>query len=595
MILAKLTVSFIVVNMISLSITTASNIRFRANAVDFVKVGYKTVTRRGELKEDYSKLEIEAQPLLMVEESSSVDKSKIRIEIKSGDDSNSWRVLDTPPSMRGGVYRWTESNIEPCVNHRVRMFFHGQDGSSTSLDIPRIIPAATLDEITSSGYRPHTPEDMKVTEISSGGFKIEWSPVKCSLSYDVTYQEVTGGKAVSKQVLASMGNTLTVTEGIAPCSEYEIRVSAVIGDEYSDEIVATYSTLPKTNSGDNLAPIIEPDINSVLVRWKGFESLSCVDEYLVSVCKSGEKCSEGQKVERDDSLQFIEFRSPPNLEECSQYQLNIKPVHKKVEMEEKVVKFRTHSHPVGDMDALLTNIHVEVDDEQMIAMTWDNVKCANHYEIFKQVTNNNDRKWEKVMTTSENFYREKAVPCTKYKYGVKVIVNDKESEIVESDQVVSVPPVIEHPTLVVHKKTDNSVIFTLNNHERNNECKVVKYHIKYGDEEDFIDPDTLDQERMIVEVQDKEIRIDGRIKYEGYDWTSWVSSDAPVQGSDAGLSSLVLVPVIVISVVAVIILSLAVILIRRTRNYPGVKYDQENMEQHNEENKKLKDDIIGDA
>lgn len=68
-----------------------------------------------------------------------------------------------------------------------------------------------------------------------------------------------------------------------------------------------------------------------------------------------------------------------------------------------------------------------------------------------------------------------------------------------------------------------------------------------------------------------------------------------MQGSDAGLSSLVLIPVIVISVVAVIILSLAVILIRRTRNYPGVKYDQENMEQHNEENKKLKDDIIGEA
>ena len=68
-----------------------------------------------------------------------------------------------------------------------------------------------------------------------------------------------------------------------------------------------------------------------------------------------------------------------------------------------------------------------------------------------------------------------------------------------------------------------------------------------------------------------------------------------MQGIAAGLSSLVLVPVIVISVVAVIILSLAVILIRRTRNYPGVKYDQENMEHHDEENKKLKDDIIGEA
>ena len=448
------------------TLSEASSVRLKANAADFIKVGFKTLTRRGEERKDYSRIEIEAQPALMVHDASSVDKKKITIEIKSGDES--WRALDTPPTMRGGLYKWTESGVEPCVNHRVRIWLRGHDGTSQSFDVPRIISAVTLNKITASGYRPHRPELLNITEISSNSFEVEWSPVQCALSYDVTYQRVSGGTAASGQVLASTGNTFGVMEGLDPCSEYEIRVSAVIGDEYSEENILTFSTLPDIKSAENLDPIIKPEINSVLARWRGFEKLSCISEYLVSVCKSDEQCSEGESIKRDDSLQFIEFRSPPNLEECSEYVLNIKPVHRDVELERKVVNFRTHSQPVF----LVTKVHAEVTEEQMIAVTWNNIKCANHFDIFQKL-NKPGEEWEKVGTTLDNVHKLKGVACREYKYGVKVFMNDQESEMTESDERVTLPPILNHlaqPTLVVHEKTNNSVTLSVNTHDMNTMC-----------------------------------------------------------------------------------------------------------------------------
>ena len=103
------------------------------------------------------------------------------------------------------------------------------------------------------------------------------------------------------------------------------------------------------------------------------------------------------------------------------------------------------------------------------------------------------------------------------------------------------------------------------------------------------------------------LKIEGRIKYEGYDWTTWVSSAPPVltsyriilsiiiqlfqiQEKHEGHDDGVLVPVIVMSVVAVIIICLAIILFLRTRNISAVKYDQEKVEGSKEENKMLTDD-----
>jgi hypothetical protein len=55
----------------------------------------------------------------MVEDMKSVEKDRVTIEIKSGD--GPWRAIDERPSIRGGVYTWTESDMAPCKSNQIRI------------------------------------------------------------------------------------------------------------------------------------------------------------------------------------------------------------------------------------------------------------------------------------------------------------------------------------------------------------------------------------------------------------------------------------------------------------------------------------------
>ena len=134
-------------------------------------------------------------------------------------------------------------------------------------------------------------------------------------------------------------------------------------------------------------------------------------------------------------MQFISYESESNLEECSEYSLKIKPSHEQVDMEEKVVIFRTYAHPVDDVSSLLSPVTAEAGDEQTITVRWKPIKCANHYEVFQKL-DTPDGKWQRIGTTLDNFFKQKSAPCTEYKYGIKVTIDDKESDIVEINHAV---------------------------------------------------------------------------------------------------------------------------------------------------------------
>ena len=155
-----------------------------------------------------------------------------------------------------------------------------------------------------------------------------------------------------------------------------------------------------------------------------------MNRYSVSVCKEGNPCSEGEEVVRDEYMQFIEFNSRPELAQCSDYTLHIKPLYAGTEMDAKVISFRTLSQPLGDVAANLMLDRAEPGAEQMVTLRWNALQCADHYQVFQKV-NTPEGQWESIGTTDKNFYQQKGVPCTEYKYGVKVTVDDVESDIVE--------------------------------------------------------------------------------------------------------------------------------------------------------------------
>ena len=143
-------------------------------------------------------------------------------------------------------------------------------------------------------------------------------------------------------------------------------------------------------------------------------------------------------------------------------------------MREKKISFQTHSKPVNNVAELLTSVKAEYQDGQKISVMWNAIKCANHFTVFKK-ENTLEGEWERIGTTKDNLFEHTGVACTDMKYGVKVTVNDQESEIVESDHSIKMPPVsglVERPALIIDEKTNNSVTFKITDHEINKMCEV---------------------------------------------------------------------------------------------------------------------------
>ena len=299
-------------------------------------------------------------------------------------------------------------------------------------ELPTVIPRASSAELVASQFTPHRPRQLQVGEVGEESFEVSWEVSSCAEMYDVTYEKVSPGEeSFSQQV---RGGRVRL-EDLDSCSEYEVRVSAVLGEQYSEEVTILVSTAPGFYAAERLNPVMTPSMNSLKATWKAFEKLSCVKKYLVAVCKEGSACPEGLEVFRDDAMSEMAFASGATLDQCSDYTLHITPIFKEKSLDERIVQFRTLSQPVEDVALLLTSVEAEAGEEQMITVKWNAIKCASKYEVFQKI-NTLDGEWEKIGTSKENVFQSKGAPCMEYKYGVKVTIDDQVSEVVEFKEAI---------------------------------------------------------------------------------------------------------------------------------------------------------------
>ena len=299
-------------------------------------------------------------------------------------------------------------------------------------ELPTVIPRASSAELVASQFTPHRPRQLKVGDVGEESFEVSWEVSSCAEMYDVTYEKVSAGEeSFSQQV---RGGRVRL-EDLDSCSEYEVRVSAVLGEQYSEEVTMLVSTAPGFYAAERLNPVMTPSMNSLKATWKAFEKLSCVKKYLVAVCKEGSACPERLEVFRDDAMSEMAFASGTTLDQCSDYTLHITPIFKEKSLDERIVPFRTLSQPVEDVALLLKSVEAEAGEEQMITVKWNAIKCASQYEVFQKI-NTLDGEWEKIGTSKENVFQSKGAPCMEYKYGVKVTIDDQVSEVVEFKEAI---------------------------------------------------------------------------------------------------------------------------------------------------------------
>ena len=217
---------------------------------------------------------------------------------------------------------------------------------------------------------------------------------------------------------------------------YDIYVTAYIGDTvYSESASVTFTTQPEVSSALTLEPTIDRDTSAVTATWQAFEKLSCVDSYAVSVCKEkADSCVDTQTVKTDDALAYLQY-SADSLDQCSDYTLQIKPLYPGMELDPRIVAFRTKSPAAeGAEQGLEPVIATATGQGQMIEVTWTPVHCAEFYEVFQQVNTGGD--WEFVHKTSDPRASLAGVPCTEYRYGVSVTIDGVRSPIMEAGSSV---------------------------------------------------------------------------------------------------------------------------------------------------------------
>jgi len=554
---------------------------FREDAGDKMTVEFSSAVRRGKTNYDYTKLEVEASLQEMLDSHHSIDRDSVRLEFKSQE--SDWQVLDEKPRMKGGVYKWTIPDLVPCHQHNVRLSL---EGSQEIFQYPATIPAATREEIIQSRYRPATPQNVKVEPVS-GGHLVSWSPSHCAENYDVSYRPVGEVEYKNTNVL---GSQQTITEALPPCQEYELVVEAVVGGEVSQYDTTTFTTLPDASVSSRLVPLVTSDTEGATVRWAASEKLSCIPRYEVQLCQAESGvCQPPKKMERDDSVKFMEFSSPGGLEMCSAYKLEIRPLHDQLEVSSRVVEFRTKSQPLEDVSSVLGPVQAVLGQDQVVQLTWTAVPCAQNYQVYTR--DSRDQDWVKLDTTLDNKFSHQTKPCSRSYYAVAVTVDQVESEKVEFDEeIFTEVNSSELPVIDVVEKANGSMIFVLKAGDLNTLCQVDRLHIKHLGGEEFYETADLENDKISINIEETESVV-GRVHYshqEENDWSPWVSSDSPTKEKQILKQMNFLLPVIIGSVVGLVLVITVILVVLKSKKGQA-KYDSEKANGTTDESKKLND------
>ena len=448
---------------------------FTEDARDKIEIHHSTTVRRGQTNYDYTKLEVEATLLEMVEDPESIDRENVRLEFKSSE--SDWEVLDQKPSMKGGVYKWTISDIVPCHDHNVRLTVFDVAGKEEMFQYPDTILAASNEEIIKSRYRPDTPQDVRVEQTYSG-LQVTWSPAHCVDSYDLSYRRIGDSEYLNKIVHK---NIAVITEPLEICEEFEVLLFAVLGDEFSQDQTVTFTTLPDREVSSRLQPQVEADTRSATVRWEGSEKLSCIPSYQVQLCDDASGyCHEQITMERDDSVKFMEFSSSSSLEMCSAYSLHITPLHHEITVLPKIVSFRTLSQPLEDVASVLGPVTAELGEGQAVEVKWSSVACAEEYHVYHR--RRGEEEWSWLATTQDTAYTHNTAACTATTYAVTAIIDENQSEKVISQEIITDVNKAELPVIEVVEKANGSMTFSLKTGDLNTLCEV-RTHMMSGQRE----------------------------------------------------------------------------------------------------------------
>lgn len=227
----------------SMASMALSDLRFRPEAGRLIRLEHTQGVRGPR----YTEMSVSYRPQSLLEgDLGQVRQLGARLWLEMRRDGGCWTKVSGDPIQRGSHRLLHRIEIYPCQSHEVRLALQNDDCVSY-LASDKLLAAVSPQVLHSSGYRPHTPHSLEVRLMDNVPL-VSWQPVRCTSSYELWYGSLDSGETDSGNLTLSPG----MTEDVAlyglrqECSDYSLRLVAVTGEEFSNEVDVVFNTCDNT-------------------------------------------------------------------------------------------------------------------------------------------------------------------------------------------------------------------------------------------------------------------------------------------------------------------------------------------------------------
>jgi len=229
-------------------ITTAnSDVSFQKNAKSYFRVGYSKVGNR----QKFTEMSVSYKPLKMlkIDKKENIDYDNLKLEMKTN--NGCWVEVDGDPIKRGRNELLWRLQIQPCEFQDVRLALH-KETCVEYLYKNKTLGPQSIEVLKMSGYRPDPPTNLRIKSIqgkSDVSVSVSWTPSHCTQWYDLYYQALDRSDDGNMTLSSRMTKDVTIFD-LNNCTDYSMRVVAMLGMEISEQIEAEFNTCDTENNDD---------------------------------------------------------------------------------------------------------------------------------------------------------------------------------------------------------------------------------------------------------------------------------------------------------------------------------------------------------
>jgi len=208
---------------------------------EYLSVGYS----RGRLGDRVTELSLVVRDEDMLA-MTGVSVDRVRLEVRTGD--GCWTRVEDRPMRRGKDKTMWRKKIIPCNTYYVRLGVE-RDDCIEYHDYHTPVGPASKEDITRSHFRPARPDKMRVNSVDNTTVQVTWSHSACADHYDVWYEAHDGRD--SANISLPQGQTAVTLTNLLNYTDYTVYVTAIMGEEFSDEAEVDFTTGETIDDNDN--------------------------------------------------------------------------------------------------------------------------------------------------------------------------------------------------------------------------------------------------------------------------------------------------------------------------------------------------------